>query len=74
MQFSEGLSDRQTAEAVRARIDWKYVLGLELTNQGFDYSVLSEFRGRLVSGQKERRLLDQLLDVLKEHGLLKASG
>jgi transposase len=74
MQFSEGLSDRQAAEAVRARIDWKYVLGLELTNQGFDYSVLSEFRGRLVSGQKEQRLLDQLLEVLKERGLIKAGG
>jgi transposase len=43
MQYSEGLSDRQAAEAVRVRIDWKYVLGLELTDAGFDYSVLSEF-------------------------------
>lgn len=32
--------------AVRARIDWKYALGLELTDAGFDYSVLSEFRVR----------------------------
>jgi transposase len=29
MQFAEGLSDRQ-AEAVRARIDWKYALSLTL--------------------------------------------
>ncbi len=43
MQFMEGLSDRQAAEAVRARIDWKYALGLGLTDAGFDYSVLSEF-------------------------------
>lgn len=41
MQFSESLSNRQAAEAVRARIDWKYVLGLELDDAGFDYSVLS---------------------------------
>jgi len=54
MQYSEGLSDRQAAEAVRGRIDLKYVLGLELTDAGFDYSVLSEFRERLVNGQKER--------------------
>ena len=74
MQFSEGLSDRQAAEAVRARMDWKYVLGLELTDAGFDYSILSEFRGRLVAGQKEQILLDQLIDVLKAHGLLKAGG
>ena len=74
MQYSEGLSERQAAEAVRARIDWKYVLGLELTDAGFDYSVLSEFRGRLVSGQKERVLLDELLTRLKQLQLLKAGG
>lgn len=50
MQFAEGLSDRQAAEAVRARIDWKYALGLPLTDAGFDYSVLSEFRARLIDG------------------------
>jgi transposase len=43
LQFVEGLTDRQAAEAVRARIDWKYALGLELEDPGFDYSVLSEF-------------------------------
>jgi transposase len=46
MQFAEGLTDRQTADAVRGRIEWKYMLGLELTDAGFDYSVLSEFRSR----------------------------
>ena len=50
MQFRETLSDRQAAEAVRARLDWKYLLGLELTDPGFDFSVLSEFRGRLLAG------------------------
>lgn len=74
MQFSEGLSDRQAAEAVRARIDWKYVLGLELDDPGFDYSVLSEFRERLVAGQTEQLLLDELLKRLKELKLLKVRG
>jgi len=74
LQFAEGLSDRQAAEAVRGRIDWKYVLGLELTDPGFDYSVLSEFRERLVTGQKESALLDELLTRLKQRGLLKARG
>jgi transposase len=74
MQYSEGLSDRQAAEAVRARIDWKYVLGLELEDPGFDHSVLSEFRERLVSGQQEQVLLDELLVRLKELKLLKARG
>ena len=61
MQFSEGLSDRQSAEAVRARIDWKYALGLQLSDPGFNFSVLSEFRSRLVKGGKERLLLEKLL-------------
>jgi transposase len=47
LQFLEGLSDRQAADAVRGRIDWKYLLGLELTDSGFDHTVLSEFRSRL---------------------------
>jgi transposase len=43
MQFMEGLTDRQAAGAVRGRIDWKYALGLELTDPGFDFSVLLVF-------------------------------
>ena len=74
IQFRENLSDRQAAEAVRSRIDWKYLLSLELTDSGFDYSVLSEFRSRLLAGKKEALLLDKLLDRLKELGLLKARG
>src|SRR5919112_6233951 len=74
MQFSEGLSDRQAAEAVRARIDWKYALGLRLTDPGFDFSVLSEFRSRLVEGGKERLLLEKLLERCKERGYRKARG
>ena len=62
MQFREGLCDRQAAEAVRGRIDWKYLLGLELTDPGFDASVLCEFRARLVAGGAEERLLDRLLE------------
>jgi transposase len=71
MQFLEDLTDRQAAEAVRGRIDWKYALGLELEDSGFDFSVLSEFRARFVSGESEQRLLDRLLSRLKEKGWLK---
>jgi transposase len=74
MQFSEGLSDRQAAEAVRARIDWKYALGLRLSDPGFNFSVLSEFRSRLVEGGKERLLLEKLLEGCKERGYLKVRG
>src|SRR5215213_2410867 len=74
MQFSEGLSDRQAAEAVRTRIDWKYALGLRLSDPGFNFSVLSEFRSRLLEGGKERLLLEELLEGCKERGYLKARG
>src|SRR5262245_16498885 len=74
MQFREHLADRQAAEAVRARIDWKYLLGLELTEPGFDFSVLSEFRNRLLTGSAEALLLDKLLERCRALGLLKARG
>ena len=74
LQFAEGLSDRQAADAVRARIDWKDLLGLDLTDRGFDFSVLSEFRARLVAGQAERHLLDRLLACCQAGGLLQAGG
>jgi transposase len=74
LQFAEGLSDRQAADAVRSRIDWKYVLGLELTDPGFHHTVLSEFRTRLVTGEVETLLLDALLTVASAQGLLKARG
>lgn len=74
LQFRENLSDRQTADAVRSRIDWKYLLGLELTDAGFDFSVLSEFRQRLIAGQAEPLLLDRLLEHCRVMGLVKARG
>jgi transposase len=74
LQFRENLPDRQAAEAVRARIDWKFFLGLELTDPGFDFSVLSEFRDRLRLGGAEAILLDKLLGRCRELGLVKARG
>ncbi len=74
LQFSEHLSDRQAADAVRARIDWKYALGLKLTDRGFHFSVLTEFRARLIAGGAEQRLLDRMLARFKARGLVKARG
>lgn len=74
LQFAEGLSDRQAADAVRSRLDWKYLLALELTDPGFDASVLSEFRSRLVAGQAECLLFETVLKRLAQAGLLKAGG
>lgn len=74
MQYMENLTDRQAANMVRARIDWKYALSLELSDIGFDASVLSEFRKRLIENDAESKLFDRLLDVLNEHSLLKSRG
>ena len=74
LQFVEGLTDRQAAEAVRARIDFKYALGLDLDDPGFDFSVLSEFRDRLVGAEAGRRVLDSVLAASREKGLLRTGG
>jgi transposase len=73
-QFIEGLSDRAAADAVRSRIDWKYALSLELTDPGFDSSVLCEFRARLLEGAAEALLFDKLLDICRGRKWLKARG
>lgn len=74
LQFAEGLSDRQAADAVRARIDWKYALSLELTDEGFHFAVLSEFRERLINGELEQQLLNTLLTHCQMQGWIKAGG
>lgn len=74
LQMVENLTDRQAAEAVRDKISWKYALGLGLTDTGFDFSVLSEFRSRIVEHGLEERALDLLVAALVDKGLLKAGG
>jgi len=74
LQVVEGLSDRQAADAVRGRIDWKSVLGLELTDPGFNFRVVSECRARLLAGKDEMMRLNTLLGRLQAQGLVKARG
>src|SRR5579863_2787838 len=74
MQFMEELPDRQAADAVRGRIDWKYLLGLDLTDPGFDATVLCEFRKRLVQGDAAQLLLETVLELFKQQGWLKSRG
>lgn len=68
LQFVDGLTDRQAAEAAQQRIDWKYALGLELSDPGFDFSILSEFRSRLLSHQGTQRLLDKQVQLCLDRG------
>jgi transposase len=74
LQFLLDLSDRQAAEAVRCRIDFKYALALELDDSGFHHSVLTDFRDRLAQGDRADRLLDLALARLKEAGLVRERG
>jgi transposase len=74
MQYLEDLTDRQAANAVCGRMDWKYALSLNLDDPGVDASVLSEFRSRLVKGQAEASLLERLLVVCETRGWLSAGG
>jgi transposase len=74
LQMAEGLTDRQAAEAVRDKLSWKYALGLGLDDPGFDPSVLSEFRTRVVAHGLEERVLDLLLAALQDKGLVAAGG
>ena len=74
LQMVENLTDRQAADAVRDKISWKYALGLGLDDEGFDPSVLCEFRTRVVAHGLEQRVLDLLLDALKTEGLVGAGG
>jgi transposase len=68
LQFVEGLTDRQAADAVRSRLDWKYALSLDLTDPGFDHTVLCEFRTRLLQGGADQRLLDVVLEHAPAQG------
>jgi transposase len=74
LQYAEGLSDAQAADAVRGRLEWKYLLSLPLEDAGFEASVLCEFRQRLVAGQAEGLLFDTLLAAFRERKLVKERG
>lgn len=67
-------SARQAADAVRDRLAWKYAYSLELYDVGFDHTMFSEFRARLVEGKAEQRQLDMLLVRCRDGGWLKAHG
>ena len=70
----EDLTDRQAAHAVRTRIDWKYLLYLDLGDAGFNHMVLSESRSSLFEHDAERRLFDAVPAPAKARGVLKAGG
>jgi transposase len=74
VQYIEGLTDRQAADAVRRCMDWKYALSLDLTDPGFDFTLLHDFRDRLLTHEAAQRLLDTFLTACKARGWIKARG
>ena len=74
LQRAEKLTDRLAAEAVRTRIDWKYLLGLAVDDPGFDHTVLAEFRAKVAQAGLEQVALDALLARLAAADLIKAGG
>lgn len=74
VQYAENLTDRQAADAVRCRLDWKYCLGLELHDPGFDFTALSEFRDQVADGDRADRLFALIVDRLAEAGLVRRRG
>jgi transposase len=74
MQYLEGLTDRQAADAVRRCMDWKYVRSLDLHDPGFDCTRLHAFRQRFVAHEAGQRFLDAFLATCKARGWIKARG
>jgi Transposase domain (DUF772)/Transposase DDE domain len=74
LQMAENLDDRGAAEAVADRLSWQYALGLGLDDEGFDHTVLSEFRSRVVAHGLEEHVLDALLERLASEHLVAAGG
>jgi transposase len=74
MQSLEGLTNRQAADAVRRCIDWTYALSLELTDPGFDFTLLHDVRDRVLTHEAAQRLLDTVLIACKARGWINARG
>src|SRR5919109_187398 len=74
MQYIEGLTDRQAADAVRRCMDWKYALSLELTDPGFDFTLLHDFRLRLLAHEAGQRFLESLSGRLQGPELDQGAG
>jgi transposase len=74
LQGLEQLTERQAAEAVRGRLDWKYALSLPVDDPGFDHTVLSDFRMRLVEQKAVKLVLEPILTLCRAKGWLAPGG
>jgi transposase len=74
MQYMEGRTDRQAADAVRRCMDWKYARSLALHDPGFDCTLLPDFRERLVAHEAGQRFLDTFLTTCTARGWITTRG
>ncbi|MGW6901481.1 transposase [Streptomyces sp. NPDC054919] len=74
LQHAKGHTDRQAAHQVRGRMDWKFLVGVDLDDPGFDFSVLCAVRSRLIEHGLAKNVLDLVLARCSELGLLCSGG
>lgn len=74
LQGLEHLTDRQAADAVRGRLDWKYALSLPVDDPGFDHSILADFRARLLEQGAVKLLLEPIVSLCRAKGWLTPGG
>ncbi len=74
LQFITKVPDRQAARYARMDLGWKLALGLPIEHAGFHFSLLSEFRERLLCSEKHRLIFDECLLMLVELGLVRKGG
>ena len=74
MQYIAGLTDRQAADAVRRCMHWKYALSLDLSDPGCDFTLLHDFRCRVLAHKAGQRFLDTFLAACKARRWIKARG
>jgi IS5 family transposase len=71
LQALHGLSDRETMAAVRTDLRWKVACGLPVGHAGFDASVLTYWRRRLLASDRPNRIFEAVRTVVAETGVLK---
>lgn len=73
-QFLEKAPDREAARMVVTRLDWKYALHLPLDYLGFDFSILCDFRQRILAHGKEALIFETVLRKVQSLGFIKKRG
>jgi hypothetical protein len=71
LQTLNGLSDRETAEAITFDLRWKAALGLAVTSGAFHPTTLTVWRRRLAASERPQRIFEVVRQVIVETGAVK---